>query len=132
MLFPHKDEVLEIHRQLIDRFGGLDGIRDEGALDSALMAAANREHYEKADLAVCAATYAYQLTQNHPFVDGNKRAGAAVAEIFIRLNGASLSATNAEIVELFLAIGAGAVPREQVEQWFTQRLTITPPPAAPG
>jgi death-on-curing protein len=131
MLFPHKDEVLEIHRQLIDRFGGLDGIRDEGALDSALMAAANREHYEKADLATCAATYAYHLTQNHPFVDGNKRVGAAVAEIFLRLNGASLSATNDEIVELFLTIAAGTVPREQVEQWFTQRLTVTSPSAPP-
>ena len=96
------------------------------------MAAANREHYEKADLAVCAATYAYHLTQNHPFVDGNKRAGAAVAEIFIRLNGASLSAMNDEIVELFLAIAAGAVPREHVEQWFAQRLSLTSPPAPPN
>ena len=113
MLFPHKDDVLKIHRQLIDRFGGLHGIHDAGALDSALMAAANRAHYEKADLALCAATYAYHLTQNHAFVDGNKRVGAAVAEIFVRLNGARLSATNDEIVDLFLGIAAGAFSRDQ-------------------
>lgn len=118
MLFPHKDEVLAIHRQLIDRFGGAHGIRDEGVLDSALLAAANREHYEGADLASCAATYAYHLTQNHPFVDGNKRIGAATAEIFVRLNGAFLSASNDEIVELFLGIAAGTVSRDQVEATF--------------
>src|SRR5438132_14431217 len=111
MLFPRKDEVLEIHRQLLERFGGLPGLRDEGLLDSALMAAANRQHYEGADLATCAATYAFHLTCNHPFVDGNKRVGAAVAEIFVQLNGAQLNASNDEIVELFLGIAARTVSR---------------------
>lgn len=118
MLFPRKGEVLVIHRQLLERFGGLVGIRDEGALDSALLAAANRQHYEGADLAICAATYAFHLTRNHPFVDGNKRIGAAVAEIFVRLNGARLDATNDDLVELFLRIAAGSVSREEVEQIF--------------
>src|SRR3954447_5675498 len=104
MLFPHKDEVLEIHRKLLERFGGPPGVRDEGLLDSALLAAANRQHYEGAGLALCAATYAFHLTRNHPFVDGNKRVGAAVAEIFVMLNGGRLSASNDEIVELFLGI----------------------------
>jgi death-on-curing protein len=124
MLFPRKEEVLEIHAKLLEQFGGLSGIRDEGLLDSALMAAAHRQHYEGADLATCAATYAFHLTRNHPFVDGNKRAGAAVAEIFIRLNGAQLSATNDEIVELFLGIAAGTVTREEVEQVFARRLVL--------
>src|SRR5438445_4519639 len=125
MLFPHKDEVLEIHRRLLEQFGGLPGIRDEGLLDSALLSAANRQHYEGADLATCAATYAFHLTRNHAFVDGNKRAGAAVAEIFVRLNGAQLSASNDEIVELFLAIAAGTFTREQVEAQF-RRWTLLP------
>jgi death-on-curing protein len=124
MLYPHKDEVLGIQRQLIERFGGLHGIRDEGALDSALLAPANREHYEGADLAVCAATYAFHLTQNHPFVDGNNRIGAAVAEVFVRLNGASLSATNDEIVDLFLGIAAGTFSREYVEQVFAKWIAV--------
>src|SRR5438270_5262277 len=124
MLFPHKDEVLEIHRKLLEQFGGLPGIRDEGLLDSALLAAATRQHYEGADLATCAATYAFHLTRNHPFVDGNKRVGAAVAEIFIRLNGAQLAASNDEIVELFLGIAVGTVSREEVEQAFARWVTI--------
>jgi death on curing protein len=120
MLFPHKDEVLEIHRKLIEEFGGVPGLRDEGLLDSALLAAAHRQHYETADLATCAATYAFHLTRNHAFVDGNKRVGAAVAEIFIRLNGAQLCANNDEIVALFFGIADGSVSREEVEQAFTR------------
>ncbi len=125
MLFPRKEEVLEIHRKLLEQFGGSPGLRDEGLLDSALLAAAaNRQHYEAADLATCAATYAFHLTRNHPFVDGNKRVGAAVAEIYLRLNGARLSATNDEIVVLFLGIAAGTVSREEVEQAFIRWLVL--------
>lgn len=124
MLFPHKDEVLEIHRKLLEQFGGLSGIRDEGLLDSALLAAAHRQHYESANLATCAATYAFHLTQNHPFADGNKRAGAAVAEIFLRLNGAHLTASNDEIVALFLGIAAGTVAREEVERAFARWVVV--------
>jgi death-on-curing protein len=126
MLFPRKDEVLEIHRRLIEQFGGSAGIRDEGLLDSALTAAANRLHYEQAGLAACAATYAFHLTANHPFVDGNKRAGAAVAEIFVRLNGSRLTASNDEIVELFLNIAAGAMSRKDVEQAFARWVVPSP------
>jgi death-on-curing protein len=125
MLFPHKDEVLAIHRQLLERFGGLSGMRDEGALDSALLSAANRQHYEGVDLATCAATYAFHLTRNHPFVDGNKRVGAAVAEIFVRLNGARLDASDDEIVALFLGIAAGTVSRGEVEQLFARWVVVS-------
>lgn len=93
MLFPRKDEVKEMHRMLIEQFGGLPGVQDEGVLDSALVAAANRHHYENAGLAACAATYAFHLTTDHPFVDGNKRVGAVVAEVFVRLNGGQLNAS---------------------------------------
>ena len=125
MLFPRKDEVLEIHRRLIEQSGGSPGIRDEGLLDSALVAAANRQHYEGADLASCAATYAFHLTRNHPFVDGNKRIGAAVAEIFVRLNGAQLTADNDAIVELFSGIAAGTLSREEVERLFVRWVIIS-------
>jgi death-on-curing protein len=124
MLFPRKEEVLEVHRKLLAQFGGPPGVRDEGLLDSALLAAAHRQHYEGADLATCAATYAYHLTSNHPFVDGNKRAGAAVAEIFVRLNGGQLAASNDEIVDLFLRIAAGDISREDVEQVFARWVVL--------
>jgi death-on-curing protein len=71
-------------------------------------------------LGVCAATYAYHLTQAHAFLDGNKRVAAAVAEIFLELNGAELRATDDDVVALFLAIASGKVARQDVEQWFAQ------------
>lgn len=118
MLFIYKDEVLEIHRKLIERFGGARGLRDDGMLESALLAAPNRHYYEQASLAICAATYAFHLTSNRPFVSGNKAIGAAIAEAFLQLNDASLTATNDELVELFERIAAGAVTREDVERAF--------------
>jgi death-on-curing protein len=126
MQFLTKEEVLSIHHELIERFGGSHGIRDEGLLDSALMAPANRWHYEKVDIAACAATYAYHLTSNHPFVDGNKRIGAATAEVFLRLNGMRLLATNDEIVDLFLAIAAGTLSRDDIEQRFKNHAADAP------
>jgi death on curing protein len=98
----------------------LSGVRDEGALEAALIAAENRAYYEQASLTTCAATYAYHLTQAHTFLDGNKRVAAAVAEIFLELNGAELRATDDQIVALFLAIAAGQLSRQDVEQWFAQ------------
>jgi death on curing protein len=97
-------------------------LRDEGALESALSAAENRAFYEQAGLAVCAATYAYHLSQAHAFLDGNKRVAAAVAEVFIELNSGRLRATNEEIVTLFLKIAGGEISREEVEDIFNQRV----------
>jgi death-on-curing protein len=120
MLFLHREEILAVHARALKEHGGRAGLRDEGLLDSALHAPINRQHYEGADLATCAATYAYHLTQAHAFVDGNKRVAAAVAEAFIQMNGGRLVATNEQIVELFLRIAAGAVTREEVEAVFAQ------------
>lgn len=123
-LFPRKPEILEIHARLIEEFGGSHGLRDEGALESALVAAENREYYEGADLATCAATYAYHLSQAHAFVDGNKRIAAAVSEIFLEINGARLNATNEQIVGLFLDIAAVKLSRDEVEQFFLKRVEV--------
>jgi death-on-curing protein len=60
VFFLRKQEVLDIHTRLIEEFGGAHGMRDEGALESALAAAEHREYYENVDLVTCAATYAYQ------------------------------------------------------------------------
>jgi death-on-curing protein len=84
-LFLRTYEVLAIHVRAIEEFGGLHGVRDAGALEAALTAAKNRVYYEQATLTTCPATYAYHLTQAHAFLDGNKRAAAAVAEIFLDL-----------------------------------------------
>ena len=123
MIFLDKHDILAIQEQLIEEFGGIHGIRDDDALESALAAVHNRVYYEQADLIVCSATYAYHLTQAHAFLDGNKRIGAAAAEIFLEINGASLQATNDQIVDLFLKIAAGKLSREDVETIFVRWIT---------
>jgi death-on-curing protein len=121
LLFLRTYEVLALQARAIEEFGGLHGVRDVGALEAALTAAENRAYYEQASLSLCAATYAHHLTQAHAFLDGNKRLAAAVAEIFLELNGAELQATDEEIVAVFVAIAAGEVSHQDVEQWFAQR-----------
>jgi death-on-curing protein len=123
-LFLRPHEVRAIHARGIEEFGGTHGVRDAGALEAALMAAENRAYYEQVTLTICAATYAYHLTQAHAFLDGNKRVAAAVAEIFLELNGAELRASNDELVDFFLAIAAGEADRQKVEQWFTERVFV--------
>ncbi len=123
-IFPTIQEVIEIQAEMIDEFGGSQGLRDAGALESALRAAENRRYYEEADLAICAATYAYHLTQAHAFIDGNKRIGDVAAMLFLKLNGAELQATQAQIIELFLKIAAGETTREEVETFFASHIKL--------
>jgi death on curing protein len=122
--------VLALQARAIEEFGGLHGVRDAGALDAALTAVENRAYYAQATLTTCAATYAYHLTQAHAFLDGNKRVAAAVAEVFLELNGAELRTTNEEIVAVFVAIAAGQVSRQDVEQWFAPHVVFTQEPSA--
>ena len=118
MKFVDKISVLIIQRKLIERYGGIHGLRDDGGLESALNAAENRCNYETEDLAKLAATYAYHLSQAHAFLDGNKRIAAAVAGVFLEINGAFLEATEDEIIELFLNLAASKLSRDEVEIKF--------------
>ncbi len=120
MIFPDKSAVLEIQSQIIERYGGIPGLRDEGGLESALNAAENRAYYENASIEILAATYAFHLSQAHAFLDGNKRIAAAVAGVFLELNAAWLKATQDEIIELFLDIAASRFSREDVESKFAE------------
>lgn len=122
IIFPQKPEILELQAELIEEFGGIHGLRDEGAFESALMAAENRYYYESAEIPVLAATYAYHLSQAHAFLDGNKRIAAAVAGIFLRMNGTRLNVSNKEIIEIFLDIAASRLSREDVERKFAEWL----------
>lgn len=123
-IFLRKNEVLVLHQLMLEHFGGSPGLRDEGALESALAAAENRVHYEDADLATCAATYAYHLCQAHAFIDGNKRVAAVAAESFIERNGGYLNMTNDELIQLILDIAASLLPRHEVEKIFLKRIEI--------
>jgi len=122
MIFLRRQELIEIHKKLIKEFGGTHGLRDDAASESATAAAENRAYYEDADISVCAAIYAYHITQAHAFIDGNKRVAAAASEIFLEINGATLNVTNDDIYELFMSIAAGEKSRNEVEEIFSQWL----------
>ena len=118
IIFLRKEEVLEYQALLIEKYGGAHGLRDEGALNSALAAPENRHYYEQAEILVCAATYTYHLSQAHAFLDGNKRIAAAMAELFLAMNGFRLNATDDEMEVLILGIAAGQISRDEIEQAF--------------
>lgn len=118
LFFPDFDEILLIHAEIIKETGRSEGLRDSGGLESALNAAENRYNYETQDLEKIAATYAYHLSQAYAFVDGNKRIAAVVAELFVKLNGSKLNATNDEIKEFYLGIAAGKFNRDEAEPKF--------------
>ena len=124
IVFVSKEEALELQHTSIEKFGGSHGLRNDGAFESALRASENRHHYENANLTVCAATYAFHLCQAHAFVDGNKRVAAAVSILFLRRNGAKITASIEKLIELFLQIAAGEMTREAVEQFFVENVKI--------
>ena len=86
-VFVSRDQILELHRLSLELHGGLDGVRDRGLLDSALMQPEAAYFYGQGDLAAIAAAYAFHLAQNQPFLDGNKRAAMGAALSFLELNG---------------------------------------------
>ncbi|HKB56134.1 MAG TPA: type II toxin-antitoxin system death-on-curing family toxin [Lacunisphaera sp.] len=86
-LFLSREEVLGIHRFSLEQHGGLDGLREPGLLDSALMQPEATYFYGQGDLADIAAAYAFHIAQNQPFLDGNKRAAMGAALSFLELNG---------------------------------------------
>ena len=116
LLFLATKHLRHLHQRTIAEHGGTLGLRDDAALESAAMAVQNRYYYENANVIACAATYAYHLSQAHAFLDGNKRIAALATEVFLRLNGVQLQATNNENAALFLGIAASEISRAQIEQ----------------
>jgi death on curing protein len=114
--------VLAIHDAQIAEHGGSDGVRDMGVLESAIARPQHPEAYGAPDLAALAAALAYGIAQNHGFVDGNKRTSAVATETFLELNGATLTATDAEIVETWSELGAGKLSEDALADWIRARL----------
>lgn len=116
--------VLAIHDAQLAEHGGAPGVRDEGALASALarprMLAAYGE--PPPDLAALAAAYAFGIARNHGFVDGNKRTSLVVAETFLRLNGKILAVSDLEIVTTWLALAEGTLDEAALGAWLRTRI----------
>jgi len=110
-----------IHNDQMREHGGLRGIRDENALESALARPQQKWHYDHAtDVPMLAAAYAFGLVKNHPYRDGNKRIGFLAMVTFLGVNGYGFSATDAEVVTEILALADGTVPEEAMVEWIRQ------------
>jgi death on curing protein len=117
-------EVLELHRQVIGRTGGLAGLRDLGALESSL--AQPRQTFEGKDLypdlVAKVGALGFSLIANHCFVDGNKRVGHAAMEATLLLNGHEFAATVDEAERIIVGVASGTITREQLTSWVREHL----------
>lgn len=115
--------LLLLHAESLAEHGGLPGIRDSGLLESALARPENIHSYkEDCDLADLAAAYAFALSQNHPFSDGNKRAAFLAADLFLELNGMELIANPLSAAEAFFSLAAGRLPEKDLAAWIRKNM----------
>lgn len=112
------ETVLATQEELLARFGGSAGIREEHLLESALARPQQRFAYSKPTMFELAASYAFGLVKNHPFVDGNKRIGFVVAVAFLELNGYRFQAEEADAVVRTLALAAGEMSEAAYAEWL--------------
>ena len=115
-----REVLLAIQGELLNRFGGLAGVRDEGLLDSAINKPKNLHAYGKPTVFELAASYATGLVKNHPFLDGNKRIGFMAAYVFLGANGWHLQASEEEAVFETLAMTAGASTEADYAAWLAK------------
>lgn len=115
-----KSEVLTINELLLKALGGHAEIEQESELDYALAAVESRSEDEGVDLVDCAAAYAYHFSLINTFADRSKLVAAAVTELFVEVNGAKLSCSDNELVELFQGIAKGEISRAEVENSFRE------------
>jgi death on curing protein len=118
------DSVFATHKRQIAEHGGTDGVRDEGLLLSALARPENLFAYgENVDISALAASYAFGIAKNHPFLDGNKRMAMVVAFTFLRLNGTNIQAPLPEVYTTFLGLAEGSVSEHELAAWIRDHLS---------
>lgn len=129
IVWLEKRLALAIHDRLVAEFGGSSGVRDESLLESALARPQQLFAYgdPPPDLADLAATLAYGIARNHPFVDGNKRTAYVTCRTFIELNGAILSASVKEKYLIMLTLAEGELEAANFAVWLRERIHVAPP-----
>ncbi|TAN07976.1 MAG: type II toxin-antitoxin system death-on-curing family toxin [Rhodanobacteraceae bacterium] len=128
LVWMEKTLAFAIHDRELAEYGGTDGIRDEKLLESALARPQQLYAYgdPPPDLADLAASLAYGLARNHPFVDGNKRTAAVCCETFIELNDAVLKADDLDLYPVYIAIAAGSLSEHEFAAWLRQHVELAP------
>jgi death-on-curing protein len=114
------DDVIFLHDRQLARFGGPSGIRDKGALESAVNRPKHRESYGESDVFALAASLAFGLARNHAFVDGNKRVAALACATFLALDGVRLTVSDSELARVFYALAAGDLTEEALKDALTR------------
>lgn len=117
------EDCLAFHEEMLSRYGGLSGVRDQGLLESALHRPLQLFNYGNPSIHTMAATYAAGIIKNHPFLDGNKRAGFMAAALFLEVNGFSFTATEEDVVVHTLALAAGKIDEAAYARWL-KRVSI--------
>jgi len=113
--------VEALHRESLAEHGGLDGLRDEGLLESALGRCVNKAIYEpESSLAALAASLAFGLAKNHAFNDGNKRIALIASFTFLELNRVRVTATEAEAYAAIYGLAAGELSESELATWFEE------------
>lgn len=113
--------ALALHDRQLAEHGGPSGLRDAGALASALARPVNRWAYGEDDLCALAAAYAFGIARNHPFSDGNKRTAWVMARLFLRKNAVDLALTEREAIAAVFALAAGELSEGALADWFRER-----------
>jgi death-on-curing protein len=126
ILWIRRAFALACHDRQLAEHGGGGGVRDEGMLESALARPQQLHAYgdPPPDLADLAASLAFGLARNHPFVDGNKRTAAVACEVFVMLNGASLDATDLDLYPVYIALADGSLSEADFAAWLRPRLKL--------
>ncbi|WP_210270059.1 type II toxin-antitoxin system death-on-curing family toxin [Aureimonas mangrovi] len=122
-IFLSAGDIVRIHDDMVERYGGLRGIRDENALGSAVQRPDDKSYYEPdASLPELAASLAYGLAKNHAFNDANKRASLAAMSVFLNLNGFELDAEADVVIETWVALAAGRLSEAELAAWIAAHL----------
>ncbi|MDZ4801341.1 MAG: type II toxin-antitoxin system death-on-curing family toxin [Bryobacteraceae bacterium] len=122
-----EDMVRAFHLDQLAQHGGMAGVRSSELLESALARPQNLAAYGSPTLADLAASYAFGLAKNHPFIDGNKRVAFASAGAFLAMNGYTLTVPQAEAAAKILALAAGEIDEADLAAWIDSNLTPRPP-----
>ena len=121
-----RDALTGIHSEQLAEHGGAAGVRDEGLLESALARPENLAAYGEPDAFDLAAAYGFGIVKNHPFVDGNKRAGFMAAATFLALNGYDLAASNKDVVETVRKLAASGIGEADFATWLRENSRRSP------
>jgi death-on-curing protein len=114
--------ALAIHDRQLAEHGGPSGVRDTGAMESALARPRNRWEYGEDDLCALAAAYAFGVARNYPFADGNKRTAWVLARAFLLLNSVELAFQPEEAVSTVHTLAAGDLTEDKLSDWFRMQV----------